>query len=378
MGLGNVSGNMDLVLDLGRLNTVIDFQPEDLTVTVEAGTAINTLQATLAQGGMFLPLEAPLGQKATVGGILAANTSGPRRHAYGLPRDWLIGISVVAADGTETKAGGKVVKNVTGYDLNRLYTGSLGTLGVIVEATFKLAPRPAYSQALTASFDSIGAAVDAGRHLLDQPYSPQGVHVLSREASIRLEQHGDHQASVIAFFEGPSAELVQRRGQECSRILNDAGAIGPRTIGSPEYSSILGGLTDLGWSAESKPDLMIKINVPPSGVADLVEKLRKDSPPMKAPGISADVGFGMVRLFWWEGGDSAAFDEPAMLEEIQRVREFANAAGGNAVVELCPVAIKRQIDVWGESPQSIEIMRRIKNKFDPSGILNPGRFVGGI
>ncbi len=381
MGLGNVSGKMDLVLDLERLNTVVDFQPEDLTATVEAGIAIDTLQAALAQRGMFLPLEAPLAQKATVGGVLAANTSGPRRHAYGLPRDWLIGISVVSADGTETKAGGKVVKNVTGYDLNRLYTGSLGTLGVIVEATFKLAPRPASTAALTASFDSIGAAVDAGRNLLDQPYSPQGVHVLSRDASIRLEQHGGHQASVLAFFEGPGAELVERRVQECSRIFHDVGAVGITSISGPEYSSILGRLTDLGWSSESKPDLMIKINVPPSGVAGLVEKFRQDPLLVKAPGISADVGFGMVRLFWWEGGDSAApaaFDEPVMLKVIQSVRELANAAGGNAVVELCPLAIKRQIDVWGESPQSIEIMRRIKNKFDPSGILNPGRFVGGI
>ena len=297
MTLGNVPSKLDLVLDLGLLNAILDFQPEDLTVTVEAGITLNALQDKLAQGGMYLPMEAPKSQKATIGGILAANTSGPRRFAYGLPRDWLIGIAVVSADGTETKAGGKVVKNVTGYDLNRLYTGSLGTLGVIVEATFKLAPLPAHSQALAASFESIGAALESGRNLLNQPYSPQGVHVLSAEASDRLEEPGDHQALLLAFFEGSSAGPVQRRTQECSGMLHEAGAIGVTTLIGAQNSSILGRLTDLGWSEDPKPHLTMKVNVPPSRVADLVEESRRDSPSGLTPGVLADVGFGMVTRF---------------------------------------------------------------------------------
>ena len=125
------------------------------TATVEPGVTLQTLRRELAQGDKFVPLEAPLAERATIGGILASNVSGPLRYSYGLPRDWLIGISVVGADGVESKAGGKVVKNVTGYDLNKLYTGSLGTLGVIVEATFKLAPRPDAGAALVASFPSV-------------------------------------------------------------------------------------------------------------------------------------------------------------------------------------------------------------------------------
>ena len=153
LSLGNTPTTIDLVLELRKLDQILDFQPADLTVTVEAGIHLKNLQETLGQGGMFLPLESPLAQEATVGGILSTGVSGPRRFSYGLPRDWLIGISAISADGTETKAGGKVVKNVTGYDLNRLYTGSLGTLGVIVEASFKLAPLPTHFQALTAAFD---------------------------------------------------------------------------------------------------------------------------------------------------------------------------------------------------------------------------------
>ena len=196
-----------------------------------------------------------------------------------------------------------------------------------------------------------------------------------------MEEPGDHQALLLAFFEGSSAGPVQRRTQECSGMLHEAGAIGVTTLIGAQNSSILGRLTDLGWSEDPKPHLTMKVNVPPSRVADLVEESRRDSPSGLTPGVLADVGFGMVRLFWWWGQYPEvpeAFDEPATLKAIQRVRELATAAGGSAIVERCPAAVKRNIDVWGDSPQGIEIMRRIKEKFDPSGILNPGRFVGGI
>ncbi|MCE2500313.1 MAG: FAD-binding oxidoreductase [Dehalococcoidia bacterium] len=150
--LGNPPTRPGIALDLTQLNRVVDFQPADLTVSVEAGVTIAQLDAALAQDGKHVPISAPQAGRATVGGTLATGVSGPLRAAYGLPRDWLIGINVVGADGTPTKAGGKVVKNVTGYDLNRLYTGSLGTLAVITEATFKLAPAPVDWAVVVASF----------------------------------------------------------------------------------------------------------------------------------------------------------------------------------------------------------------------------------
>lgn len=142
MTLGNTPDSVDLVAGLSSMNGMIDHQPSDLTATVEAGMTLAKAQDSLAEAGQFLPLQAPSPEKATIGGILAAAHSGPMSLQYGSPRDWLIGIKVVNADGKVTKSGGRVVKNVTGYDMNKLYTGSLGTLGVIVEASFKLAPRP--------------------------------------------------------------------------------------------------------------------------------------------------------------------------------------------------------------------------------------------
>ena len=171
---------MGLALDLRGQDRLLDYQPDDLTVTVEGGISLGQLQRELAPGGKFLPLETPLAETATVGGVLAANTTGPRRFSYGQPRDWLIGISVVGGDGVETKAGGKVVKNVTGYDLNKLYAGSLGTLGIIVEATFKLAPIPADMATVLASFSSLQEGIVAGGGLTGTAFAPNGVPGLGR------------------------------------------------------------------------------------------------------------------------------------------------------------------------------------------------------
>ena len=172
--LGNVPVRYDVALDLSRFNRVVDYQPADLTATVEAGITLAGLQRRLESGGKTLPLEAPLSGSATIGGILATGASGPMRASYGLPRDWLIGISVVGGPGVETKSGGKVVKNVTGYDLGKLYTGSMGTLGIIVDATFKLNPLPQRLQALTAGFPSMASAIEAANGLSGQVYAPPG------------------------------------------------------------------------------------------------------------------------------------------------------------------------------------------------------------
>ena len=214
MALGNVPAEVGLALDLRGQDRLLDYQPADLTVTVEAGISLNQLQQDLAPGGKFLPLEAPLAEMSTVGGILAANATGPLRSSYGQPRDWLIGIGVVGADGVETKAGGKVVKNVTGYDLNKLYAGSLGTLGIIVEATFKLAPIPAEMTTVLASFSSLEEGIKAGGSLTGRTFAPNGVQVLDGQGAHRLQleqgremlnQAGAGSALAVAFLAGGPA-----------------------------------------------------------------------------------------------------------------------------------------------------------------------------
>ena len=187
IGLGNVPRKADVVLDLGALDRVLDYQPADMTATVESGVTLASLQEQLAPGGEFVPLEAALYERSTVGGILAVGTGGPLAYAFGLPREWLIGIGVLNTQGVASKAGGKVVKNVTGYDLNKLYTGSLGTLGVIVEASFKLLPIDAHSGALLASFPSLADSIAAGRKLIQSPAAPMGASLSATSVNTVME-----------------------------------------------------------------------------------------------------------------------------------------------------------------------------------------------
>lgn len=419
LSLGNVPGRAGLVLDLSRCGRILDFQPSDLTVTVEAGITLDSLRRQLAQGGKFLAVEAPLAGRATIGGILASNASGPLRLGYGLARDWLIGISVASAQGVETKAGGKVVKNVTGYDLGKLYTGSLGTLGVIVEATFKLSPLPLETGALAAVFPSLQSALDAGAHLLRQVYAPQGMQVIDAPAARRMglwqAQHeggtssgGElpepraQEALALAFFSG-RALAVRRSLKEATGLFHDKGASRVEETQVSASSALLRRLTDLGWGEETKPYLGLKISVPLPAVGRVAAWLgqpftsgRHGLLALGPPEIVADPGFGLVWLLWWtepnrdpsasedppnpassEGGEGGV-EESRLVDTIGRIREMVRGLGGSAVVEHAPLAVKRRIDVWSEAPGAIEIMRRIKRQFDPQGTLNPGRFVGGI
>ena len=386
MALGNVPSEVGLALDLSGQDRILDYQPADLTVTVEAGISLNQLQHELAPGGKFLPLEAPLAEVSTVGGILAANATGPLRSSYGQPREWLIGISVVGGDGVETKAGGKVVKNVTGYDLNKLYAGSLGTLGIIVEATFKLAPIPAEMTTALASFSSLTEGVKSGGSLTGTAFAPNGVQVLDGQTLHRLQleqgqemldQAGAGSALAVVFIAG-GTRGVTRRTDETVQLLRESGAGDVAVLQADESRSLLADLTNLGWNEETKPYLSVRVAAPPSAVAAVAAQCLESSSRGMVPGVAADPGYGLVRLSWWAGPVKAWVDDALILETLLRTRRVAREAGGQAVVEQCPHSLKKQIDVWGGQPEAIEIMRRLKRKFDPSGILNPGRFVGGI
>jgi glycolate oxidase FAD binding subunit len=419
--MGGLPERVDLVIDLSRYNRVLDYQPADLTATVESGISLDSLQRELAQGGKFLAMEAPLPARATVGGILASNASGPLRFGYGLPRDWLIGIGVVNAQGTETKAGGKVVKNVTGYDLGKLYTGSMGTLGIIMEATFKLIPLPVDSSALVAVFPSMMAGVDAGSQLLKQVYAPHGLQVVDSPVAQRLDlpapvgvqgretvfegpSSATQEAIMLAFFSG-RAGAVRRKMAEASRLIKGEGAGRVEEMSGPQSSGLLHRLADVGWNGEDPPFLGIKVNVSPSVVGRVIGWFDQSSagerheqislgPTDLPPETVADPGFGSVRFLWWSGaphqgqGSAVAlsseqgwlgrFDEPHLVDLVGRVQALARDLGGSAVVDHAPPSLKRQISVWGDAPDGLQIMRNIKRKFDPPGILNPGRFVGGI
>ena len=374
-GLGNVPSRVDVALDLSRLNRVVDYQPADLTVTTEAGITLESLRRELAQGEKYVPMEAPLPHRATVGGILATGYSGPMRYSYGLPRDWIIGVNALGTDGTETKAGGRVVKNVTGYDLNRLYTGSLGTLGIIVEASFKLAPVPDTWGGVRAAFSSVAAAVDACRSLVAEVYAPQGLQVLGRKAAERLQPDlpPTSEAVALAFVSG-RPRAVARRVEDSVRLLAGRGATGIEKLDEAEAREKLTRVTDLGWNHADPPDLGLKISLPPSNVAGLLASLDN----AENLGIVTDPGFGVVQVYRWAEDSAGETEAGTTIEQIESVRQAALKLDGTVVVEICRPDVKAGLDVWegAAGPAELEIMRRIKRNFDPAGILNPGRFIG--
>ena len=389
LALGNLPESVGLALDLSRLNRVIDYQPGDLTVTVEAGITLDALQRELATARQFVPLESPLLGFATVGGALSTASVGAMAHAYGPPRDWLIGISVVGADGVETKAGGRVVKNVTGYDLNRLYTGSLGTLGVIVEASFKVSPVQPEECMVAAPFGSMEDAISAGRELLSSPAGPmsyvavtQGLarHLLSPalrpaqdERPAFSQELGERMGGLgLCFFSG-RAGAVRRRVEETSAALVRAGADDTARIDGNGAAATRQWAADLGWREDLTPALVLKLSAPRKTIPSLAADCLRIRLTETSPEMLADPGFGTVRVFYW--GEP---DDEDLLEAVRECRRVALRHDGTAVVEICRPSIKTQLDVWGEEPGSMEIMRRLKEQFDPQHLLNRGRFLGRL
>ena len=373
--LGNTPTRPGIALDMTGLNRMVDFQPADLTVRVQAGMTVGQLDSELGQEGKCVPLAPPLAHQATVGGTLATGISGPMRSAYGLPRDWLIGVSVVGADGTTSKAGGQVVKNVTGYDLNRLYTGSLGTLAVITEATFKIAPAPTAWAAIVAAFENNQTAVAACRNLLSQPFAPQALHVLSPAAARRL---GDSNVPVgygpvaVALIAGRPASVKRRVEDTALAWLGAASAL---HIAGEEAANLIELLADFPVNPADLPSVCVRMNTSPDALEKLLAMDHHEIGG-ESPGVVADAGFGGGRLMWW--GDFSGENAVQVAERLRQVQSTAADLGGDAIVEACPPAAKELIDVWGPAPSGMGIMRRIKQQFDPTNVLNPGRFIGGL
>ena len=381
--LGNPPESVGLVLDLSRLNRVIDYQPGDMTATVEAGITLEALQRELGSARQFVPLESPLPGRATVGGTLATAYSGPMAHAYGPPRDWLIGIGVVGADGVATKAGGRVVKNVTGYDLNRLYTGSLGTLAVIVEASFKVSPLQPEEYALVAPFDTMEEAVQAGWDALNLSSGPMSYlavtgglarHFVAAHPGSALGQAlGERMGGLgLSFFAGRS-EAVQRRVEDTSAALLNAGAIDALAVEGEGPQAARQWAADLGWQEDSQPVLAFKLTAPRRIIPTLAEACLRIGLLETPSEMLADPGFGTVRLLFW--GES---EEEGIRRAIDDVRMVARQHGASVVIEICHPSIKVNLDVWGEEPGTMDLMRRIKDQLDPKHLLNRGRFLGRL
>ena len=367
LSLGSQPAGADLLLSTARLNQIIEHVPHDLTVTVEAGLPLVTLQEALAKANQWLALDPDLDPAATIGGIIATNATGPRRLRYGGVRDQIIGVRVVLADGTIAKGGGKVVKNVAGYDLPKLFTGSLGTLGVIVSATFRLYPLPAASRTVYLTSSALTSLCDLSLQItsstlvataltIEGKTSQPDIYHMAVRFETSPEAAEDQATTLIEMATSKSGDIIQTpqvfkdeaEGQIWSQMLHHTS------------------LPD-----DSHRRLALKVSVLPTELARWLTALEQVCQRLQ---LEADwlahAGHGLVFV-------DLAGDETALKTAVTELRQRAIEHRGSVVVTEASPYLAAQLDVWGPV-SGLEVMRNLKARFDPHTVLNPGRFVGGI
>lgn len=348
-------------LSLAGLKRIVDYPDRDLTITVEAGLTLAELAAHLAAQRQRLPVDVPLPAQATIGGALAANASGPRRCAYGTLRDYLLGFSAVEGRGTPFGGGGRVVKNAAGYDMCKLIVGSLGTLAVTTQVTLMVRPMPEASALVACEVDDFDAAeriladVSGGRLL------PAAVELVAGPAWEKLPR-------LVVGFEGPQAE-VEWMVTRLTERWQTLSARGISTLMGPQAAELWQRLSDFAMSsANGSTGLAAKIAVRPSAVAPLCRELLRTTAQLS---LAAHAASGSILL-----SVPGAGPEEAGLLVDGKFRPAVAAAGGNLVVLAAPEGARLSArNVWGPPAEGAGLMHKIKQQFDPQGILNPGRFI---
>jgi len=354
---GNPLKRADFVLSLDRMCRVIDYSPADLTATVEAGLSFTDFNEVTMKERQWLPLDPPGCESASLGAVAACNSSGSLRLGFGTPRDYVIGLKLAHADGTESKSGGRVVKNVAGYDLNKLYVGSYGTLAVITELTFKLRPLPERSSTLMITSRYRGPLFLLGRKVLASELQPASVVLTRRVSPAGVQFPID--ALLIRFIDSEAAVKHQ-----LSSVLESAGEDFRTThLSEAEAHTVWEEVADFDQRA-----IRVRFSVPLSAVPAEFEKAFLAHLECVA---CADIGVGIIRV---------AFDadERFVVAQIKKLRANAVAAGGTLVIEKAPAEVRREADAWGDVGSTAPLMLSLKDKFDPRSLLNPGKFVAGI
>ncbi|MEG4506403.1 FAD-binding oxidoreductase [Microcoleus sp. F6_B4] len=353
---GGLVKEVKIAVCTGRLNRLVEHAVGDLTVTAEAGMKFADLQKILAAAGQFLPIDPAYPQQATLGGIVATADAGSLRHRYRAVRDLLLGITFVRSDGKIAVAGGRVVKNVAGYDLMKLFTGAYGTLGVISQVTFRVYPLPESSGTVVLTGET-NALSQTAQILLSSALTPTAVDLLSPELVAKLGL-GKGTGLIVRFQS--IAESVKQQSARLLEVGEKLGLQGTNCCENDEHQ-LWQRLPETMWDSGTKPAIICKIGIRPSEAVPAINEL-----PVQDAWIHAGSGLGVLRF------------ETATAETLLQVRRGCEAKGGFLTVLAAPADIKQQLDVWGYTGSAIDLMHRIKQQFDPENILSPHRFISGI
>ncbi len=375
--LGNPPRSARLALHTRQLRGVVEYEPGNLTVSVRAGTTLQELQEVLGSENQFLPLDPPHPQRATIGGLLATNASGPLRFRYSTLRDMLLGIKIVHANGTQTRAGGKLVKNVTGYDMCKLYAGSMGTLGVISEMTFKVLPKSEAVATVMVTYPALRAALEATQCLLHADLMPDAMEALNGAAFAAATGTSLAAPWVLLLRFGETDAAVRWQLDRLRELTPAGGGSVLNVLDTVESAEFWHHMASARAPSDHGNDLWLKCSVLYQSAAETERHMTEFGERLQARTLLfCHAGTTILHgRYGWPDGDCEAAD---LTRAIAELRGHCISAGGHLVVEKARPEVKRGLDVWGYQTPALELMRRIKSQFDPKGLLNPGRFVGGI
>jgi glycolate oxidase FAD binding subunit len=374
--MGNPPRRYDVGLSLAELNRVIHYEPADLTISVEPGMTFGEFQNLAGRSGLWLPLDPRGGAESSIGGIIAANAAGPLRQGFGGPRDMVLGLKIATTDGKVVKTGGRVVKNVAGYDLGKLLTGSFGTLGVIVEASLKLFPKPPARATFVMRAGTLGLARDLRRNIMRSPLDPIRLVLLDSSAVAMLNElapaPGKPEVELWVEVRG-SHRVIERCLHELRQLASAVGAPLARREGAEEAWDHVANLAH--WLQQKYRDVtVLKAALPLVASEEFLSRAQQEADAEHIALASfAQVGVGIVHL--------CALQEklsPNLAGWVSRLRQAMANFGGTLVIEHCPLALKGGEAVWGVGGDDLEAMRKMKAVWDPQEVLSPGRFIGGI
>ena len=379
--LGNFGATIesfDLGISLNRMNKILSHEVADLTVTIEAGMNLATLQHSLKSRKQFLPIDPINADNRTLGGIVSANSSGPLRLKYGVCRDLVLGMKIVQPDGTIIRTGGKTVKNVAGYDLSKLFIGAMGTLGVITEITFKLFPLLFDSQTLCVGFDSFDKIPGLAQSICSSKlvvnrceyYNCVFANELFNDAIAFSSPH-----VFILNVQGHS-DMVATTVEKLQAMVQNAGAKAIESFAGKEEAKL--------WDQINRGDckdlcLHVQIAVPKSRFGAVVTSVENHSAEQQFPAaIQSHAGNGIINLFWNGAIEGNQDKIDNWRSTIKLLRQVAESYGGSLIVHRAPIALRSPELVWGEQNNSFAFMKAIKSKYDVHQIIAAGRFLGGL
>lgn len=384
LGMGMPPQRYDLAVDLSRLDRIIAYDPEDLTLSAEAATPLSKIASALAEHGQFIPLAVPFMARATIGGTIASGVDSPLRQSYGTARDFVLGMNFVTGDGIAAKSGGRVVKNVSGYDIHKFMIGSLGTLGAITRVNFRTFPLPRQTRTFAAEFRGSREACEFRNAIARSVLRPRTLEIVSESARgqfLPTEEarpaSGDDRWSVYVSFAGD--ENVLKRDYQELEALGRREHRGPeslRELHAAEEQSVMSIVSEFPAAILKRfpAAAILKISALPAELGELASYTAS----IEMPWGVVMRGLGVAYLALWPP-DGTEGSLQVLGQHCARIFALAGKPPFRQVtLPWCPSALKRDINIWGPLPASFELMKKLKTVFDPGGILSSGRFMGGI